>query len=251
MPAQYDVLAPYYDQLGMGNFARSMTHRLVDFAQRNGWMGRRIVVLGCGTGEGMEWLAQRGYVLSGIDQSPEMLALAQQRLSSTNMSITWLQNDIRTLSESDTMDLAIATDVFNELESLKDIEQAMQSIHQVLRAERWFIFDMHTIEGLIQRSSPEIELVADTDTLHVMTRNHFDYDRQVHEREYLIFERAEGDVWARRQAVRTLRAYPTQAIASLVQRCGFTIAHILKPDLTPYEPGKNGINRVIMLVTKR
>lgn len=249
MPADYSILAPIYDSLGMGNFASVMVQRWVDFAQRNGWVGRQITDIGCGTGAGLEWLARHQKFVTGIDNSAEMLTIARQNHQQIASSFQWMQQDIRSLSSSSSTDMVMAVDVLHEMESTKELEAVFKGVHALLRPERWFIFDLYTIEGLVKLTEQDA-LVHDTTELSVFQQSQYDYDRQVLSRRYLIF-RKEGAAWQKQEATRVLRSYPVQALTALVQRSGFNVLHVLNPDLSRYEPGKPNTLRVIIMAEKR
>ncbi len=249
MPADYSVLAPFYDTLGMGNFANGMVSRVVDFAQRNGWVGRQITDIGCGTGAGLEWLVRHQKQVVGIDNSPQMLANAQQTYKQYASSFQWIQQDIRALTGSANTDMVTALDVLHEMESTKELEAIFKGVHALLRSERWFIFDLYTIEGLVKLTEQDI-LAHDSPELSVFQQNQFDYDRQMHSRRYLIFSK-QNTTWQKQDVTRVLRSYPVQAVTALVQRSGFNVLHVLNPDLSRYEPGKIGTLRVIIMAEKR
>ena len=50
--------------------------------------GRVVVDLGCGSGENVAVLAERGSQVVGMDISPDLIAIAQQRMRSANLSAT-------------------------------------------------------------------------------------------------------------------------------------------------------------------
>lgn len=248
MPADYSILAPIYDALGMGNFANSMIQRLVDFAQRNGWVGRQITDIGCGTGAGLEWLLRHQKQVVGIDNAPQMLAIAQQTYKQYT-SFQAVQQDIRALTGSANTDMVMALDVLHEMESTKDLEAVFKGVHALLHSERWFIFDMYTIEGLVKLAEQDT-LAYDTPELSIFQQNQYDYERQMHSRRYLIFRKHNAE-WHKQDATRVLRSYPVQALTALVQRSGFNVLHVLNPDLSRYEPGKPNTLRVIIMAEKR
>jgi 2-polyprenyl-3-methyl-5-hydroxy-6-metoxy-1,4-benzoquinol methylase len=249
MPADYSILAPFYDTLGMGNFATALIPRVVDFAQRNGWVGRQIADMGCGTGAGLEWLAKHQKQVVGIDNAPQMLALAQQKHQQYTSSFQWMQQDIRALTSSINTHMVTAMDVLHEMESTKDLEAVFKSAHSLLQSAGWFIFDLYTIEGLVKLTEQDA-MAHDSQALTVFQQNQFDYDRQMHSRRYLIFHQ-HNTTWQKQEVMRVLRSYPVQAITALLQRSGFQVLHVLNADLSRYEPNKLGTLRVIIMAEKR
>ena len=72
----YDLIAPYYD----------LTHaQLTDDVGFLLWLARqgggKVLELGCGTGRLLLPLARAGFVITGVDNSEAMLALAHQKLA--------------------------------------------------------------------------------------------------------------------------------------------------------------------------
>ncbi|QPC81539.1 class I SAM-dependent methyltransferase [Phototrophicus methaneseepsis] len=247
MSNDYDALAPVYDILEIGNFAEALTPMLVDYALRHEWMGRRIMSVGCGTGKGLSWLAQHGYLLTAVDQSEAMLTVAKENLKSSRGTIDWHQQNILKLEGIDNMDMVLALNVMGELNTLKELETAFQAIRRTLHNERLFIFDIYTIEGLVIRQQSGDQLLQDQDNLTVFATNHYDYERQIQARHYRIYHQQSDQQWQRVDAKRTLRSYPIQAVLALVKRAKFEVATVLTHDLQPYDPGKAHTERVIIL----
>lgn len=236
----------------MADFGANMTPKLIDFAQRHDWLGRRIVDLGCGTGAGLRWLVQHSYIATGVDFSSEMLAAAHTALETEQLSADLLNRDIRDLgSDLAGTDLALALDVLNELGGLRDLEMVFRSVHAVLNPGKLFVFDLHTIQGLAEMGMQGCKLLRDTTDLTVFTADRYDYERQTSERRYLVFQRT-GQLWSRTDASRTLRAFPAQAVAALLQRCGFQVSHVLDLDsFNSFEPGVSRAARIAFIAEKR
>lgn len=252
MPGDYTVLAPIYDTIGMSAYAQRMTPRLMDYAQHIDWLGRRILVLGCGTGAAIEYLSQYPYAMIGVDNAPEMLEIARQKLSAPGLNLKWHLLDIRELAgQINTVDLVLAVNVLNEVNSLRDLEVTFSGVHKVLDTGKLFLFDMATVQGLTEDGIAGSQLVYnDPDKLTVMATNEYDYERQMHTRQYYIFRR-QGNLWERSEARRILRAFPAQALASLLQRAGFNVKAILNESLETYEPGVSRSARVIFVAEKQ
>lgn len=251
MGTAYTNLAPIYDAIGMADFATAMTPRFIDFAQRHDWLGRRIVDLGCGTGAGLVWLARRGYVVSGADSAPDMLALARARLEAEGLNADLVERDIRELGPDFAgTDLALALDVLNELNNLRDLEAVFRGVHAILNDGKLFIFDLHTIQGLAEMGQQGDDLLCETSDLNVFACCEYDYERQASEQRFIVFQRS-GETWRRTEATRALRAFPAQAVATLLQRCGFHASYVLDLDFASFEPGIARASRIIFVAEKR
>lgn len=245
MSGDYSVLATIHNELGLGNFASQAIPALVDFAQRNGWMGRKVLDLGCGSGEGTSWLAKHGYIVTGIDRSSAMLGLARVH---SGTGVTWQQQDIQQLQGLMDFDLAFAIDVLHEFHSLRTLEAIFQQVASVLKSDRLFIFDIYTIEGLFARHQQDVVVEHETDDLMVIATNQFDYERQIQKRRYTIFREEQG-IWHRQDAERELRAYPIQGIIGLLGRNGFKVNHTLNDSLGVYS-SDDSTNRVFIVAQK-
>lgn len=247
MPGDYSVLAPIYDKLGLGDFAATITPRLITYAQQNDWMGRRILNLGCGTGMSEKWLCSSGFSVMGVDSSADMLAQVPGKLDEKSQVLFKAsQQDIRSLSGIDPIDMVLALDVMNELEGLRELEQAFTSIHKVMPAGKLFIFDMRTLEGITQDSAAGESLLVNDPDLVVMSRREYDYERQIATRRYLIFRRS-GSSWQRQDANQVFRAYPIQGVAALLKRTNFTVNAVLTTDLAAFDPANSRAKRVVFV----
>lgn len=252
VPADYAVLAPIYNQIGMARFAELMTPRLIDFAQQRDWLGRRILDLGCGTGGSIQWLSRYSYNVTGLDSSAEMLDMARKSFDNPGLSLKWQQRDMRELDESvGQMDMVLALDVMNEMDALRDLEAVIKGVQRVLLANKLFIFDMYTIEGLTHEGLSSDSMIFDDKTgLTVFAHDEFDFERQMQTRQFTIFRR-NGDAWQRSDVARVLRAFPVQAVATLLQRSGFKIMSVLNLSLEVFEPGVSRAPRVIFVAEKQ
>ena len=252
VPGDYAVLASVYDEIGMAEMVARLTPRLIDYAQRIDWLGRRIVVKGCGTGASVEYLSQYPYTITGVDNSSEMLEAARRKLDTPGLSLKWLQLDIRDIgNQITTADLVMALNVLNELKSLRDLEAVFGNAQRILEPGKLFIFDMLTVQGLTEGGTQKGRLTYDApDSLTVFNSNEHDYERQIQTSDYLIFRRS-NNIWERSEARHVLRAFPVQAIASLVQRNGFSIRTIMNNKMEVYEPGVSRAERVIFFAEKQ
>lgn len=248
MPANYQILSGIYDELDMGQFGRESISRIVNYAQQNGWMGRTFLDVGCGTGVSLEFFNQYSYIATGVDQSSDMLDIAKSQYPNN----TFVEQDIRKLEDISRVDMAISLNVMNELDSLNDLKATFTGVYNSLKDDKLFVFDMFTIEGLVERYNLGDRLTYRDmdDSLMVFSTNDFDYERQVHLRHYAIFRKEQGNLWQRSEANRILRSYPIQAIVALLQRTGFRLSSLLTDNFERYVPNDTRAPRVIFVAQK-
>lgn len=251
MSADYAALANIYETVGMDDFAESITPRIFVYAQANfDWIGRRVLELGCGTGASARWLAGRGVNITAVDSSPDMLAQARASIDASGLGLTWKQGDIRSLDASYTsVDMVLAIDVMNDLVSLRDLEAVFNVAMRLLEPGKLFIFDLHTIEGLAERGRTNTGVLYEDSTLNVFAESDFDYERQASTSRYIIFRNQDG-AWQREVATQTLRGFPVQAVAALLQRCGFTLTSLLNNSFETFDPAASRANRVFFFAQK-
>jgi 2-polyprenyl-6-hydroxyphenyl methylase/3-demethylubiquinone-9 3-methyltransferase len=103
------------------------------------WKNLQVLDVGCGGGFTCEFLAKRGAIVSGIDQSQPCIQIAQQHALQNQLSINYQHGVAETLPyPNDTFDVVVCVDV---LEHVADLEQTLLEIYRVLKPEGIFCFD--------------------------------------------------------------------------------------------------------------
>ncbi len=137
---EFDVFARFYD-LDFGEIQDDLDlYR--DFARRT---GGPVLELACGTGRVLIPLAQEGYVVTGVDISPAMLAKAAEKAKRAGVAnrVQLVQADIRQFSLDQKYALAIvAINSFLHLVSTEDKITALGRIAQHLEKGGLLILDV-------------------------------------------------------------------------------------------------------------
>jgi len=106
---------------------------------------KTILDLGCGTGIHDFLLAERGYNVTGVDLSAEMLSAAKARLSSLQpqpTSLKFFQGDIRTVRLGRTFDAVVSLfHVMSYQVTNDDLSAAFATVRAHLQSGGIFIFD--------------------------------------------------------------------------------------------------------------
>jgi len=103
------------------------------------WSGLKVLDLGCGGGFTSEFLAKRGAIVSGIDQSQNCIDAAQKHASLSQLTIDYCHGYAEFLPYANqAFDAVVCVDV---LEHVADLTQTMAEVHRVLKPGGMFCFD--------------------------------------------------------------------------------------------------------------
>jgi SAM-dependent methyltransferase len=101
----FDAHAPIYDQQVYTTNTVSEVDFLIDELQL--LPGSKVLDIGCGTGRHSIELAKRGYRVTGLDLSSEMLLRADAAAKAANVSVQWLRGDATSFEMPERFDAAI------------------------------------------------------------------------------------------------------------------------------------------------
>ena len=144
----YDLIAPLYDRVNgdvdyvkWADFIEKIIKR-----EHKGSYPELVLDLGCGTGRMTLELSKRGYDMTGVDYSVEMLDIARSRAEDEGLSdkILWLCQDMREFELYGTVDVTVSClDTVNHLTSSKDLLRCFSLVHNYLSPDGLFIFDVN------------------------------------------------------------------------------------------------------------
>lgn len=243
MTDPYEVLAPYYDSLGMSDFAFNTTPGIINHAHGLDWVGRKVVDLGCGTGGSIRWFATHGYNITGIEPSAAMLHAAKRSVDGAGVGLQWIQGDATEVEPLHDVDLVLAVDVMNEMNNVRDLEALFNSVARGLAAGKLFVFDLHTLEGLAGDHGLT-HVLRNDERLTAITTSEYDHERQTRTDSYTLFRVATGG-WARGRAVRGRRGFPLHVVTALLGRAGFNLLSLVDPAFHTVQATAPHVPRVI------
>jgi 2-polyprenyl-3-methyl-5-hydroxy-6-metoxy-1,4-benzoquinol methylase len=111
---------------------------------------KKVLDVGCGTGEIAIRLARQQLEVTGVDLSEDMLAVAQSKLDEDKVNILFLQQDMRELTGfSEPFDVVtICCDSLNYLESSEDVKASFHAVKNLLKDQGLLIFDVHSLNKI-------------------------------------------------------------------------------------------------------
>lgn len=137
--APYEALASVYDRWTEGDHYARWADFVVDRLPAD---AARVLDLCCGTGTMSALLSERGYCVTGVDRSPQMLAQARDRLGAT---VPLIRADVRELRVAEPFDAAVCTfDSVNYLVGNGDLAAALRCAAAALRPGGVLVFDLNT-----------------------------------------------------------------------------------------------------------
>jgi SAM-dependent methyltransferase len=113
---------------------------------RSGIQQPDILDVACGTGQIAVRLAQKGYEVTGVDLSDDMLLIAREKAEQAGLSISLFQQNMTELEVGKSFDcISIFCDSLNYLQSEQEVQQTFSAVFQHLKQGGLFLFDVHSL----------------------------------------------------------------------------------------------------------
>ena len=221
----YDLIAPLYDRVN-GDVDYSLWADFIEEIIKREYRGseRELVLdLGCGTGRMTLELAKRGYDMTGIDYSVEMLDIARQNSYELGVSdmVLWLCQDIRDFELYGTVGVAVSClDTINHLTSTADLYQCFSLVHNYLSNDGLFIFDIngkHKFETVYANES----YVMEDEGSFCVWQNFYNEKSRLCDFYITLFEENEDGAYERYDEEQRERMYTLRSIKKALADNGF------------------------------
>jgi SAM-dependent methyltransferase len=215
----YEHLAFHYDALMRNmDYAAYATH-LLELAGSP----TRVLDLGCGTGRLTEELCRRGCDVVAVDNSAEMLSVAQSREYnvSGDSPPLFLQQDMTALDLYGTVEAVFSTvDAMNYLTAEDSFVEALRRVRLFLEPGGAFIFDMLTPGAFAARNGAVF--MSDAEGVYCTWRCVFK-NPFCHQEITLFAELENGSgLWERRDENHIERAYDLDFVEKALKDSGFS-----------------------------
>ena len=216
----YDLLAPFYDAIN----AEIDYEKWADFIEKilNKECKSRpelVLDLGCGTGKMTLELARRGYDMTGIDYSPEMLDIARSLADEEGHDILWLCQDMREFELYGTVDAAVCClDCINHLEEEDDLDKCFNLVHNYLIPDGIFIFDINAkykFENIYADNTFSME----EDGGVCIWENYYDPETMLCDFYITLFKECADGRYERYDEEQSERMYTLEDIKASLERC--------------------------------
>lgn len=202
---KYDVWADFY----------------VEMMAAFGIRGGKICECACGTGGLTIPLQRRGFHVTGVDLSQDMLWRAAQKAREAGAAIPFVRQDMRQLHLHRPMDAVLATcDGVNYLLTDEDLTAFFRSAYNALRAGGGLFFDVSTPYKLQNALGNQI-ICDDTENITYLWQNRFSDKTQLVDMHLCIFVKQEDGLYKRIDEEQKQRAHTAQHLMELMRQAGF------------------------------
>lgn len=204
-----------------------------------------ILDLGCGTGNHALRLAERGYQVTGVDRSKEMLGIATEKAQKKGLNCDFQQSDLREFCNHKKYDAVIMMfAVLGYQQENEDVLAALKTVSKHLKKGGVFICDVWYGPAVLNQKPGERVRVletADTKIIRVSSGKLDIFRHQVNVHFHLW--NINGDrVVAETQEDHTMRFFFPQELSLLFNTCGLIIQRIgAFPDIET-DPGEETWN---------
>jgi len=128
----------------------------------------RIADLGCGTGKMAVKLAEKGFSVTAIDYSADMLTVAQQHAAELKQVVQFIHQDLRELEGLEGLDAAVSYfDVMNYIVSPVEIQETFKHVEASLKEGGLFLFDVHSVHQIEHHYAGETFSVVEDDMAYI------------------------------------------------------------------------------------
>ncbi|MBN1681324.1 MAG: class I SAM-dependent methyltransferase [Anaerolineae bacterium] len=213
--SNYDGFAPIYDQ-HWSSFVSAMLPALDDLALDGCPPPASILDLCCGTGQLSALLHARGYDVTGIDGSRDMLRFARQNAPGCR----FIAEDVRTFSLPPEYDIALSTfDSLNHIMTLDELNQVFSRTQAALKPGGTFVFDLNTRAGFEQRGDGTFGRAEDDHAF--IGQFSFDAATNRSQLDLVLYYWTENATWERTDLTLVQTCYTTGEIDGALAQAGF------------------------------
>ena len=186
-----------------------------------------VLDLGCGTGTMTEILASKGYDMTGVDFSEEMLDIAMQKRTKSGHDILYLMQDMREFELYGTVRAIVSVcDSMNYLTEDGDLEQVFRLANNYLDPGGLFIFDMNT-EYKYREMLGDQTIAEERENCSFIWDNYYYEEEKINEYQLSLFvedpvlsEKTGQDICRKFQEMHYQRAYSLAEVKTALEVAG-------------------------------
>lgn len=222
----YNLLAPFYDEFN-GDIDYSKWADFIEacVAKHSDNKPALVLDLCCGTGSMTLEMASRGYDMTGVDYSVEMLDIARDRAEKQGIGnkILWLCQDMRAFELYGTVDLALCClDGINHLTDKAGLDRCLATVHNYLVPNGLFIFDVngkYKFENIYADKS----YVMENEDAVCIWQNFYNKKRGICDFYISLFKMCKDGKYVRYDEAQREKMLTVRSLKSALEKSGFSL----------------------------
>lgn len=217
----YDLLAPFYDSINSDLDYKKWADFIEKiFVKEMKCKPELVLDLGCGTGRMTLELSSRGYDMTGVDCSPEMLDIARNAAEEQGDDVLWLCQDMREFELYGTVDAAVCClDCINHLISADDLKKCFSLVHNYLIPDGVFVFDVNG-KFKFENIYADQTYAMEEEGAVCIWQNYYDEDSRLCDFYITLFKEEPDGRYERYDDEQTERMYTLEEIKSALSETG-------------------------------
>jgi len=227
MSEGYSALYRGYDSLNSETDYGAWADFIVEIFNKYSDNTESVLDLGCGTGAMTFELRKRGYDMTALDISADMLCVARDRAYDEEIDdILWLLQDMRSFELYGTVNACVCClDGINHLTGKGDLSRCFKTVHNYLDPDGLFVFDVNTPEKF-ENFYADNDYILEDEGVTVCWQNSYDKEKGLCEFYLSVFEEREDGLWERRDETVCERCYSEEILKNELAQAGFELLGI-------------------------
>ncbi|QPC46953.1 class I SAM-dependent DNA methyltransferase [Mangrovibacillus cuniculi] len=187
---------------------------------------KTVADIGCGTGTIAIELAKKGYDVTAVDLSDDMLFIASEKAQEQSVSLSLYQQDMRELSDIGPFDVVtIFLDSLNYVTEKEEVIQTLQRVYDILTPGGLLLFDMHTTFKVKEVFENQSFSFAGDDISYIWTSVPSGKENGIyHDLDFFLLEEQSG-LYERFSETHEQRAYEEEWMEEVLQEIGFSLVN--------------------------
>ncbi|PKG24496.1 class I SAM-dependent DNA methyltransferase [Niallia nealsonii] len=245
----YGRFAYLYDRLMSDVPYEKWVKLIADAKEKYNISGNHLLDLACGTGELSISLAERGFQVTGVDISEDMLSVAQDKTNKKGQSIFYIEQDMSKLEGLPLFDIiGVFCDSLNYLQTEEEVIETFKGVHRHLDEKGLFIFDVHSLYKMNELFIDQTYAVNDEELSLIWQCYPGEYENSV-EHDLTFFELdEESEMYNRYDELHCQRTYSIDQYKKWLKKTDFCLVDIIV-DFDEKESKENG-ERIFFLCQK-
>lgn len=239
----YESFAYLYDQFMSDVPYKDWVDYIEKIWEKHDLKPELVLDLACGTGSVTIELAKRGYDMTGVDLSFEMLDVARMKTAEAGLgSVLYLQQDMREFELYGTVNSIVCIcDSLNYLLEEEDVEETIGWMDNYLHPGGLLIFDVNTHYKYKEKLGTGTFTDVREDCAYIW-ENHYDEEEQVNTYDLTLFNEEESGLYRRYEEEHYQRAYDIDFLMKAIDKAGLEL--VATYDAFTFEPPHEKSERI-------